>query len=346
MTATLRSLDDLIASGLVPNSARAALEPVTDRYSVAISPAMQALIAAEGGDGPIARQFIPTPAERLTRPEEHADPIGDAAHSPVPGIVHRYPDRVLLKLTHTCPVYCRFCFRREMVGPQGHGALAGPALDAALAYIAATPAIFEVIVTGGDPLVLTPRRLRDVTRRIAAIGHVRIIRWHTRVPVVQPEAITPALVAALTAGTTAVYIAVHANHAREFTPAARAALARLADAGIVLLSQSVLLRGINDSLEAMSDLMRAFAENRVKPYYLHHGDLAPGTAHFRTTFAEGLALMAALRGRLSGLMQPTYVVDIPGGYGKVPVATAVQDGASATLTDRHGGTHAYPPENA
>lgn len=345
MTNTLRTTDDLIAAGLVPETARAELNAVAAHYAIAITPAMQALIT-QAGDDPISRQFVPTSTELTVSGAENADPIGDDAHSPVPGIVHRYPDRVLLKLTHTCPVYCRFCFRREMVGPKGHGALAGKALASAIAYIAGNTEIFEVIITGGDPFVLSPRRIRAVTKLLGAIPHLRVIRWHTRVPVVQPEAVTHSLVSALKSSEKAVFVAVHANHAREFSTEARAALARLADQGIVLISQSVLLRGVNDSVAALADLMRAFLANRVKPYYLHHGDLAPGTGHFRVPIEEGLALVNSLRGALSGLAQPTYIIDIPGGFGKVPVASAECEAGRITLTDRHGQRHAYPPDGA
>ncbi len=339
---TLRTIDDLIAAGLAPSGARAMLDVVAARYAVAVTPEMAALINPDDPADPIARQFIPRFEELVTTPEERADPIGDSAHSPLPGIVHRYPDRVLLKLTHTCPVYCRFCFRREMVGPQGHGTLDGPELEAALDYVAARPDIFEVIITGGDPFILSARRVRDVTRRLAAIPHVRAIRWHTRVPVVQPGAITPGLVAALKVRNKAVYVGIHANHARELTREACAAMALLNDAGIVLLSQSVLLRGINDSVEALGDLMRGFVANRVKPYYLHHGDLAPGTGHFRVPLAEGLALVRALRGALSGLAQPTFVIDIPGGFGKVPVEWCeIGEDGVAMITDRFGEKHQY-----
>lgn len=339
---TLRTPDALIKAGLAPPAARPALEAVAARYAVAITPAMAGLIDRADADDPIARQFVPQPAELETRPEERADPIGDAAHAPVPGIVHRYPDRVLLKITHVCPVYCRFCFRREMVGPQGLGALDGAELAGALAYIAARPEIFEVIVTGGDPFILSPRRIAEVAAAIGVIPHVRVIRWHTRVPLVQPEAITPEFVAALKVAGKATFVALHANHAREFTDAGTAAIARLADAGIALISQSVLLRGINDNADAMEALLRAFLANRIKPYYLHHGDLAPGTAHFRTGFAQGRALMAELRRRLSGLALPAYVIDIPGGYGKVPVDQLHEDGQGATIADRHGALHRYP----
>jgi lysine 2,3-aminomutase len=247
---------------------------------------------------------------------------------------------------HVCPVYCRFCFRREMVGPQGLGTLTPAELDAAIAYIAGHPEIWEVILTGGDPLVLSPRRLQEITGRLAGIGHVRIVRFHTRVPVVEPERIDADLIGALKASGKAVYLALHANHPREFSAEAKAAVARLVDAGIVLVSQSVLLRGVNDSVETLAELMRCFVENRVKPYYLHHPDLAPGTSHFRLSIAEGQALVAGLRGRVSGLAQPTYILDIPGGYGKADIGAAEIAGGDGcfTVRDWQGGEHRYPPE--
>jgi lysine 2,3-aminomutase len=340
---TLRQLSDLDAAGLAPADQRTALDKVAAQYAVAITPAMAGLIDRADPHDPIARQFVPDAAELTTKAEERADPIGDDAHSPVPGIVHRYPDRVLLKLTHVCAVYCRFCFRREMVGP-GRKALRAQQIDAALDYIAAHPEIWEVILTGGDPLVLSARRLGDVIKRIAAIAHVKIIRLHTRLPVVSPEKITPALVRALKAHGAATYVALHANHPREFTPQVRAACARIVEAGIPMVSQSVLLRGVNDDAQTLEALMRAFVECRIKPYYLHHADLAPGTSHFRTSIAEGQALMRALRGRVSGLAQPAYVLDIPGGHGKVPVGPGYLDmcgEAGAEVEDINGLKHSY-----
>jgi lysine 2,3-aminomutase len=340
---TLRTAQDLATAGVIAPDAVAALAAVADRYAVAITSTLVDLIHPTDPADPIRRQFVPDPRELIETPDESADPIGDDKHSPVPGVVHRYPDRVLLKVTHACPVYCRFCFRREMVGPGGDG-LTGAALDAALAYIAARPAIFEVILTGGDPFILSPRRIADLTHRIAAIPHVKVLRWHTRVPVVDPARVTSDLIAALKAPGTAVFVGLHANHAREFTPAATAAIARLVDAGIALISQTVLLKGINDTPEVMADLMRTFVAHRVKPYYLHHADRAPGTSHFRTTIAEGQALMRALRGRLSGLAQPTYILDIPGGVAKVPIGPTYLDPSdldNATVFDPDGVPHAY-----
>ena len=338
---TLRNPAALAEAGLIARDRLPALERVAAEYAVAITPAMVELIDPRDPHDPIARQFIPHEAELAVLPLERADPIGDEAHSPLRGVVHRYPDRVLLKPTHTCAVYCRFCFRREMVGPAGHGALSPAELDAAFAYIAERPEIWEVIVTGGDPLVLSPRRLRDLGRRLAAIGHVKVVRFHTRIPVVDPEAVTPSLVAALKTPGKAVYVALHTNHARELTATARAACARIVDAGLPMVSQTVLLRGVNDDTETLAELMRALVETRVKPYYLHHGDLAPGTGHLRTSIAEGQALMRAIRGDLSGLCQPTYVLDIPGGHGKAPVGPSYVD--ETGVEDPWGEKHRYPP---
>ena len=338
---TLRSPAALHRAGLVDGAALPALERVAAQYAVAITPAMAGLIDADDPDDPIARQFLPSAAELANHPTELTDPIGDAAHSPVEGIVHRYPDRVLLKITHTCATYCRFCFRREMVGPGGLKALSPKGLDAALDYVAGRPEVWEVIVTGGDPLVLSARRLGQLMKRLSAIGHVKVVRFHTRIPVVDPEAVTPALVAALRSKVQAVYVALHANHARELTPAARAACARIVDAGLPMVSQTVLIRGVNDDAQSLGALMRALVESRIKPYYLHHGDLAHGTAHLRTTIEDGQALMRSLRGRISGLCQPTYVLDIPGGHGKVPVGPSYL--GEGVVEDPDGTAHPYPP---
>jgi lysine 2,3-aminomutase len=286
-------------------------------------------------------------AELFPRPDERSDPIGDEAFSPIEGVVHRYPDRALLKLLHTCPVYCRFCFRRAVVGPGGPAHLAPEALDAAFAYIAARPSIWEVILTGGDPLTLSPRRIGDLMVRLQTIDHVKIVRVHTRVPCVDSDAVDAALIASLGRSGKTVYLALHANHPRELTPAARAACARIVDAGIPMLSQSVLLAGVNDDIETLSALMRAFVEARIKPYYLHHLDLAPGTAHFRVDIERGRDLMRQLRGRLSGLCQPAYMLDLPGGYGKAPIGPDYlgKTGVDATykVTDYKDRSHLYPP---
>jgi lysine 2,3-aminomutase len=339
-TATHRTVRALVDAGLVGRSDEAALTPVVNRYAVALTPAMAALIKPSDADDPIRRQFVPDPRELMTHPRERLDPIGDNRHETVPGVIHRYPDRVLFKLTHACPVYCRFCFRREVVGPGAEPGLAGAALDRALAYVADNPNIFEVILTGGDPLILSPRRIREVTAGLDAIPHVAVVRWHTRVPLVDPARITPDLIGALTSTEKAVFIGVHANHPREFTSDGRAAIRRLAEAGLSLVSQTVLLKGINDDAATLEALMRTFLANRVKPYYLHHMDPAPGTAHHRTTIAEGQALMRALRGRLSGLAQPTYVLDITGGVAKVPIGPSYLTDDTVVAPD--GNAHPHP----
>jgi len=333
---------------IVPRLAAQDLEHVARRYAVAVSPTLLSLMDPADPRDPIARQFLPSLAELNTLPQEIADPIGDGAHNPVPGIVHRHPGRVLFKAVAACPVYCRFCFRRESIGPGKDNALAPAAFEAALAYIAAHPEIREVILTGGDPFILAPRRMAEISGRLAAIPHVKIVRWHTRVPVTDPGRVTDELVAALHGAGATAWVAVHANHAREFGPDAARAIARLADGGIPLVSQSVLLKGVNDDVVSLAALMRAFVEHRIKPYYLHHPDLAPGTSHFRTAIAEGLALMAALRRTLSGLEMPAYMLDIPGGFGKVPLESDHLEMSEngIRVRDMTGAWHDYPEPDA
>jgi lysine 2,3-aminomutase len=232
-----------------------------------------------------------------------------------------------------------------MVGPGKSTALSNVELTAALTYVREHAEIWEVILTGGDPFVLSPRRIAEVTAALSEISHVKVLRWHTRVPAAAPERVTNELTAALRSPTMTVYVALHANHPREMTAIARTACARIIDAGIAMVSQTVLLKGVNDDADTLEALMRAFVEARVKPYYLHHGDLAPGTAHFRTTIAEGQALMRALRVRLSGLALPTYVLDIPGAYGKVPIGPGHLSKSPAspayTVQDSQGHKHTY-----
>jgi lysine 2,3-aminomutase len=339
---TLRTLKALERQGLLTPDPR--LEAAARSMAVALTPEMAALIdRADLARDPIARQFVPSAAETEISPVELADPIGDEALSPVKGIVHRYPDRVLLKPLHVCPVYCRFCFRREKVGPGGE-ALSAAELSAAFDYIRAHPAIWEVILTGGDPLMLTPRRMKELIGVLDAIAHVAVIRVHSRVPIVEPKRITRELVSALRPKRATMWLGVHCNHARELTDAARAALARLADAGIPLMGQTVLLAGVNDDVETLEHLMRALVVARVKPYYLHHPDLVRGTGHFRVSVKQGQALMKALRSRLSGLAQPTYVLDVPGGHGKVPIGPAYlgDDPDALLIEDAFGGRHSYP----
>lgn len=336
----LTGLADLEREGLTDPAQRAALTPVAETFRIRITPAMQAAI--KGADDGVGRQFIPTEAEAEINEGDLHDPIGDHVHMVAPGLTHRYPDRVILALTQTCDVYCRFCFRRETVGDTG--ALSDAELDLAMDYLARTPAVREVVLTGGDPLTLSPRRIAGVMDRLAALPNIDIVRIHSRVPVVAPERITPALTDAL-GRHPLVWLVVHTNHVQELTEDARAALARLTAAGVPLLSQTVLLRGVNDQAETLADLFRALVRLRVKPYYLHHCDLARGAGHFRTTIAEGRAIMARLRGMISGLCIPTYVLDTPGGFGKVPLTesyvTPTDTPGSHMVRDHAGRIHPY-----
>lgn len=316
---------------------------VASRFAVAITEPMQDLVDPADPNDPIAKQFMPDVRELYEHIDELHDPIGDDIHSPLPGIVHRYPDRLLLTPIRVCPVYCRFCFRRETVGQQGSGLLDANQLEGALDYIRAHKEVWEVILSGGDPLLLSPRRLQKIVAELNRIDHVKVIRIHTRVPVVDPERIIPELISALKQDK-ALFVVLHTNHPRELTDDALQACAQLIDHGIPMLSQSVLLKDINDDSTVLEELLRTLVENRIKPYYLHHADRARGTSHFRTSIEEGQGLIRQLRGRLSGLCQPEYVLDIPGGYGKVPVGPQwISQSATAvySVNDHQGRPHDY-----
>jgi lysine 2,3-aminomutase len=306
-----------------------------------MTPLLADLVDRADPQDPIARQFVPDLRELDTAEIERADPIGDHAFSPVKGIVHRYPDRLLLTPLLHCPVYCRFCFRRERVGG-AEKALDEAEMAAALDYIRAHPEVWEVVITGGDPLMLPPPRLAAMMRALDAIPHVQVVRLHSRIPVADPARISGEMIEALQLERATIWLAVHCNHARELSPPATAALRALSRAGLPLLGQTVLLRGVNDKAEILEALFRALVANRVKPYYLHQLDLAAGTDHFRVPIEEGRALMRDLRGRISGLCQPTYILDIPGGHGKVPIGPAyLEDGI---VMDWRGETHDYVPD--
>lgn len=341
---TLRTAKQIVDAGLAPPERHAGLDAVAARYAVALPAHLADLIDRADPADPIARQVVPDAAELDMRAEELVDPIGDDAHSPVEGVVHRYPDRVLLKLLSVCPVYCRFCFRRETVGRGKGDLLPEPDVAAALDYVAQRPQIFEVILTGGDPLMLSARRLDAVSRRLAEIPHVSLLRVHTRAPTVAPELVTADRLSALRASGKTLLVALHVNHARELNGAARAAIARLRAAGAILLSQTVLLKGVNDSADVLEPLMRELASLGVRPYYLHHPDLAPGTAHFRLSLATGRRIYAQLSRRVTSVALPAYVLDIPGGFGKARVAEgmAEPDGRGGwTIVDRNGETRSY-----
>lgn len=341
---TITTVSGLVDAGLVDPVDAERLGNVAANYAIAVTPTIANQIPPNSPNDPLALQFIPRPNELDRRPEETPDPISDEPFSPIKGIVHRYQDRALLKVVNTCPVYCRFCFRREMVGPGQGAGLTDSQIDDALAYVSAQPMIEELIMTGGDPLILSARRLKNLTAKIARISTLKKIRWHTRVPVVMPEKITADLTTALTVPGRQIRIALHANHAREFSTEAVTACKMLRAAGIELLSQSVLLKGINDNAETLVNLMEAYSSIGAQAYYLHHGDLAPGTSHFRTTIADGMALMRELGELLPSSMQPSYILDVPGGSGKVDLNEASciqQDDGSYQIRCPDGRTAQY-----
>ncbi|MCQ8240879.1 lysine-2,3-aminomutase-like protein [Rhizosaccharibacter radicis] len=342
---TLRDVGSLVSSGLIDPTRRDALTAVAERYATAVPPAFAALIRE--GDDPIGRQVLPHEDELVVAPHELSDPIGDDRLSPVPGVVHRYPDRALLKPLLVCPLYCRFCFRREHVGPDG-GVLDEAALERALDWFRTHREVGEAILTGGDPLMLSPRRLRHIVTALGEMPHIHTIRVHTRVPVADPSRLDDAMADALETEK-AMWVVLHANHADELTPDAVAAVRRLQRRAIPVLGQSVLLRGVNDREDAMEALLRAMVRARIRPYYLHQLDPAPGTARFHVPVAEGRALLRRLRGRVTGLAWPTYVVDIPGGHGKVPLGPDYLDtgnGTAVSVRDPAGRSHVLAAEEA
>ncbi len=343
----IRTVTQLTDAGLIQAEDVEKIKKVVQQFSLSLTPQIAEMLINEPEDGAIAKQFIPTTEELNIQPKELADPIGDETYTPVKGVIHRYPDRCLLMPVTACPVYCRFCFRREKVGTQ-EKALSKQELTEAYHYIANKPEIWEVILSGGDPLILKPKNIAAIMNALNEIQHVEVVRIHTRIPVVDSVRVTDELIQSLKLSKKAVYITLHANHASEFTEAAKTACARIVEAGIPMLSQTVLLKGINDSAEAMGELMRTFVKNRIKPYYLHQTDLATGTGHFRTTIEAGQAIIKALRGRYSGVCQPTYVLDLPGGFGKVPIGYSyiACDGVNHryTIEDYQGNTHLYEAE--
>lgn len=287
---------------------------VSSRYPVRASKYYASLIRQEGDA--IWKQCMPDFRE-LEDDAQCPDPLEETSLSPVPGLIHRYPDRVVLLVSNRCPVYCRFCMRKRHVG-SGDSPMEDAELKLALEYISDNPAIHDVILSGGDPLMLDDSSLQQILSGLRAINHVSIIRIGTRVPVTLPERITPRL-CSLLKRFHPLYINTHFNHPDEITVDSTLACAMLADAGIPLGNQTVLLKGVNDDVDTMRKLMTGLLGIRVKPYYLHQMDLVRGTAHFRTSVEKGLEIIRALRGHISGLGVPHYVIDLPGGKGKVAI---------------------------
>lgn len=292
------------------------LSVVTEKFRMGITPYYLGIIDKNDPGCPIRKQAVPSVEELIVREGELDDPIGDMVHSPVEGVVHRYPDRALLFPTYECASYCRHCFRRRIAGGKDKS-LSEAELKKAIDYIAAHDEIIEVILSGGDPLMLDDVAMDGVFKSLTGIGHVKWIRIHTRVFVTLPQRITSGLVRIF--GKYRPIIVIHANHPKELTPEFGRAVAAARGAGVMFLSQSVLLRGVNDSVSVLKELFMGLVECGVKPYYLHHCDAAKGIGHFRVSLREGKELMKALRKSVPGVCMPVYMMEIPGGKGKTPV---------------------------
>jgi lysine 2,3-aminomutase len=321
-----------------------AIKRHTGALPVGITPYYASLLDRRDANQPLRRTIVPVLGEYETTRGENADPLGEDAHSPVPGLVHRYPDRVLLLVTNFCSVYCRYCTRARMVGSVGEHSVKKGDIEQALAYIESTPAIRDVLISGGDPLSLDDDRLEYILKRLRAIRHVEFVRIGSKQPVVQPMRITPALTRILKRYHP-LWMSLHFTHPDELTPEVAEACGRLADAGIPLGSQTVLLKDVNDDLPTLTRLMQGLLRIRVKPYYLYQCDPISGSAHFRTPVAKGVELIRGLRGHTTGYAVPTFVVDAPNGGGKIPIApdyTAGYDGGDLLLESYDGGTYRYP----
>lgn len=320
-----------------------------DGFPMSITPYYLGLIDRDDPNCPIRLQCVPQIAEAVQVQGDLRDPLGEEAHQVAPHLIQRYPDRVLLLATDRCAVYCRFCTRSRMVGAGG-GARPLEHLEPALDYIRSHPEVREVIVSGGDPLVMVDARIEALLEALAAIEHVGNLRIATRAPVTLPQRITPELCRTLRRHP-AVWVMTHFNHVNELSAEARAACARLADGGLPVMNQTVLLRGVNDSAPALENLFRGLVQNRVRPYYLLQTDPVRGTSHLRTPLARGIELMASLQGRLSGIALPRLIVDSPGGRGKVPVGPdyiVTRDGGLTTLRTFRGELVQYqdPPADS
>ena len=309
---------------------------------LAITPYYASLIDPDNPEQPLRRSMVPVAAELLVSPGESPDPLGEDAHSPAPGLIHRYPDRVLFLVTDYCSSYCRYCTRSRMVGRRRSSGK--KQWQKAIDYIAATPAIRDVLLSGGDPLTLPDDQIDWLLGRLRRIPHVEMIRIGTKTPIVLPQRITPELVEILK-HYHPLWMSIHCTHPDELTIEAREACTRLADAGIPLGSQTVLLTGINDTVETMRRLMHGLVKIRVKPYYLYQCDPILGSSHFRTPVSKGLEIYAGLRGHTTGYAVPNYVIDAPGGGGKIPLipeTVAGREGNDLLIRNYEGKIYRYP----
>jgi lysine 2,3-aminomutase len=340
----IRSLEQLERMIRVTDDERQAILRHKGPLPVGLTPYYMSLIDPDDPAQPLRRTVIPTLAEFTRVPGEQDDPLGEDGTSPVPGLVHRYPDRVLLLVTNFCSVYCRYCTRARLVGAGGERVLKKTDIDRAIEYIERTPAVRDVLISGGDPLSLDEERLEYVLQRLRGIKHLEFVRIGTKQPVVQPMRVTPKLTRMLRKYHP-LWMSLHFTHPSEITPEVAEACGRLADAGIPLGSQTVLLKGINDNAETLKRLFHGLLQIRVRPYYLYQCDPISGSSHFRTTVDEGLALIQALRGHTTGYAVPSYVVDAPGGGGKIalfPDVLVGRDGDDLILRNFQGKACRYP----
>lgn len=311
----ITTLDELAQLIPIPAAENAVRREVLRDFRMGITPYYLSLVDADDPDDPILRQVAPIVEEYVYRAVGEEDPLGEEQHSPVPGITHRYPDRVLMVISNSCAIYCRYCTRKRIMYED---AVPDVEIDRMVAYIARTPSVRDVVVSGGDPLTCSTKKLESILAKLRAIPHLEIIRIGSRVPVSLPQRIDDELCEMLQRYHP-LWINVHFNHARELTPDAARACDKLSRAGIPLNNQSVLLKGVNDSLEAIRALVHGLMRMRVRPYYLYQCDPVRGAEHFRTPIDKGLEIIEGLRGHTSGLAVPTYVIDAPGGGGKIPI---------------------------
>lgn len=342
---TLHDVMALKRARLISDENASKLDKICQQYDVAISPHVQKQLTDLSTPvlSPIGRQYIPSLEELNVKSYEESDPISDHSYSPVKGIVHRYADRVLFKVTPLCAVYCRYCFRKEMIGKNGEN-LKDQDIENAISYIKSHPEIWEVILTGGDPLILSTRRLTQIFDALGQIDHVKMVRIHTRVPVASPERFEETILSVLKEKSFGISIVLHINHADEISDPMRQIVEKMHQGGARILSQSVLLRDINDDPIILEQLFRTLVQINITPYYLHHLDRARGTSHFHVPLSEGMKIMENVQGRVSGICLPKYMLDIPGGHGKIPINNSTVrflGGSLYEVQDYKGCKHIY-----
>jgi len=340
----VRTLADLARMIELSDEESEAIKRHTGSLPVGITPYYASLMSSLDPNQGLRRTVVPVLGEFEIARGENEDPLGEDSHSPVPGLVHRYPDRVLLLVTNFCSVYCRYCTRARMVGSAGERSVKKADIELALNYIEQTPVIRDVLISGGDPLSLDDDRLEYVLQRLSKIKHVEFVRIGSKQPVVQPMRVTNSLRRMLKRYHP-LWMSLHFTHPDELTPEVAEACGRLADAGIPLGSQTVLLKGVNDDLETMRKLMQGLLKIRVKPYYLYQADPISGSSHFRTPVSTGVELIRGLRGHTTGYAVPTFVIDAPDGGGKIPIAPEYvvgYEGSDLLLKSYDGGTYRYP----